>query len=175
MIKKILLSTIVLVSMLSQLVLAKDTSINNDSRGGQSLYAATPIDPSAEVKSKIDSLNASNAEDKLVASVATMILKNGYRVFYINKVYIDSKGNPITDVDIETAKVLVEVTVAEKDKLVQITKYVTNKTVNLSSKGVILYAPNYKASAQKDIEAVGAFVVRTPGELFAKMSELGAK
>jgi hypothetical protein len=127
-IKQVLLSTIVLVSVLSQSVLPKNISRNNYSQSNHSLYAATPVEPSAEVKSKIDALNASNAEDKLVASAATMILKNGYRIFHINKVYLDSKGNPITDVDIETAKVLVEVTVAEKDKLVQITKYVTNKT-----------------------------------------------
>jgi CDP-glycerol glycerophosphotransferase (TagB/SpsB family) len=174
MLKKIFSSIILMSLLIHPSVLAK-TIYTNSSQSNNSLYAATPVEPSPEVKTKIDALNASNDEDKLVASTATMILKNGYRIFNINKVYVDSKGNPITDVDIETAKVLVEVTVAEKDKLAQITKYVTNTTVNPSKKGVILYAPNYKATAQKDIEAVGAFVARNPNELFAKISEIGAK
>ncbi len=142
----------------------------------QFLQAATPVEPTKEVKDKIDALNGTGKkEDKLMADVAMQLIKNGYRVFSIEKKVFDDKGITITDIDIETAKVLIEVTVAPDGKVPQIEKYVSNKTVNPSKKSVILYAPNYGANAVKNIEAIGAFYVKDSSQLFKKMSEVGAK
>ncbi len=143
----------------------------------QSLYAATPVQPSQEVKDKIAALRATGKdEDKKVADVATWLLNDGYRVFKVNQIYKDAKGQAITDVDIETSKVLIEVTVSPDGKGSQIDKYINNTTVNPSKKAVILYGENYtNAAAKKNIETLGAFVVNNSSELFKKMTEVGAK
>jgi hypothetical protein len=158
------------------LAIAKNSETPTQSLKIKSLQAATPVVPSKEVKDKIDALNATGKkEDKLMADVATQLLSNGYRVFSMEKKIFDDKGVTITDIDIETAKVLIEVTVAPDGKAVQIEKYVNNRTVNPSKKAVILYAPSYGSNAVKNIEALGAFYVKDSAQLFQKLSEVGVK
>jgi hypothetical protein len=172
------LSFLCLVSFLfaQPLAIAKNSEFPTRSLEVKALQAAIPVVPSKEVKDKIDALNATGKkEDKLMADVATQLLSNGYRVFSMEKKIFDDKGVTITDIDIETAKVLIEVTVAPDGKAVQIEKYVNNRTVNPSKKAVILYAPSYGSNAAKNIETLGAFPVKDSAQLFQKMSEVGAK
>jgi hypothetical protein len=101
------------------LAIAKNSELPTQSLEAKALQAATPLVPSKEVKDKIDALNATGKkEDKLMADVATQLLSNGYRVFSMEKKIFDDKGVTITDIDIETAKVLIEVTVAPDGKAV---------------------------------------------------------
>jgi hypothetical protein len=47
-----------------------------------------------------------------------------------------------------------------------------DKRMNPQGKPVILYAPNYNGAPGKDIEGLGAIVVRTPEELKSAIDAL---
>ncbi len=132
----------------------------------------------AEIDTKIkNALSDTRPEIKLEGDVALMLQKNGYRIFkFQHKYYLPNTKTVDAEIDIETAKVFIEVTTVTGGKNKQVgTKSINNSVVNPSKKAIILYAPNYTSAATSEITALGAHVVKKPSELFAKMSEIGAK
>ncbi len=76
----------------------------------------------------------------------------------------------IGDVDVETSKAWIEVTVQNSDKLKQIKRYLTNPA--FPQKPVILFAPNYNVTPARDIETLGVPVLRTKEELLNYLRSL---
>ncbi len=128
----------------------------------------------AKIKAAVDS---SDPDKKLEGDVATMMISNGYRVLKFGEIYYKKQpaNEPEGEIDIETVKVIIEVTSLKSGKKEQVTKYIASDILNPLKKKVILYAPNYLDSATKDITALGVPVIKKPSDLFAKMTEIGAK
>jgi hypothetical protein len=91
-------------------------------------------------------------------------------------VAFDKKIGPngsIGQIDTETTNAIIEATIRPKGKLDQIKGFISNPNLNPSGKPVILYAPNYRVTPEKDITSVGGYVVRTQEELLNLLKRLG--
>jgi hypothetical protein len=128
----------------------------------------------AKIKAAVDSLDP---DKKLEGDVATMLTSNGYRILKFGEIYYKKQpaNEPEGEIDIETIKVIIEVTSLKSGKKDQISKYIASDILNPLKKKIILYAPNYLDTATKDITALGVPVIKKPSDLFAKMTEIGAK
>jgi len=79
----------------------------------------------------------------------------------------------IGEIDVETAKAMIEVTTQVSRKLKQIQKLICDPDLNPLSKPVILYAPYYKDTPDQDIINAGGYVVRTQQDLVNLLRQLG--
>jgi RHS repeat-associated protein len=89
----------------------------------------------------------------------------GRDVVSFNKVIVDAAGRRIGQIDIETSKHLIEVTLDTTGKTKQAAKLVGNPMMNPQGKQVIVYGPNITKAAQQSIEKTGARVIRDLDEL----------
>jgi len=78
----------------------------------------------------------------------------------------------IGEVDVETSKVIIEVTTRRSGKSRQIKKLLANPAMNPAGKPVILFAPNYGPHATRNISDLGVVVVHTIEELLEALLQL---
>ena len=81
-------------------------------------------------------------------------------------------GRRVGEIDLETSSAIIEATLDATGKSGQVQKLLTNKTMNPLGKAVIVYGPNLKAGAIRDIQRVGGKVARTPKELEELLGQL---
>lgn len=110
-----------------------------------------------------EALNSGDPKKVLEGMVANAIIQAGFQLISFNK-EVGLNGS-ISEIDVETASAIIEVTTQTSRKLKQIQKLISNPDLNPLSKTVILYAPNYKFTPAQDIINVGAYVVQTQDEL----------
>jgi hypothetical protein len=116
-------------------------------------------------------LSSSNPGSVLEGEVANHVKNGGFDIVAFDK-KIGPNGS-IGQIDIETTNAIIEATIAPNQKLSQIKGLISNPNLNPSGKSVILYAPNYRGTPEKDITSGGGYVVRTPQELFNLLKNLG--
>jgi hypothetical protein len=115
-------------------------------------------------------LSSTDVTKVLEGTVAQIVQGGAFDVASFGKKF--GPNGSIGEIDVEVSKAIIEVSVAQSDKLSQITKLLSNNTMNPTGKLVILYAPNYLNTAANDITSAGAYVVRTPQELTSLLSQL---
>ncbi len=171
-------------TVLTLITCTNSTVATNSLSSSQSNYLRSEIRIAGtledQVKAAIDAkikaaVESKDPDKKLEGDVANMLVNNGYKVIKFGEKYYKSTGELEGEIDIETTKVIVEVTTVASGKKSQIEKYMTSTTLNPLKKPIILYAPNYTDTPAKDITALGAYVIKKPSDLFAKMTELGGK
>jgi hypothetical protein len=118
-----------------------------------------------------DAAKSTNPGTKLEGEVGKGLRGEGIKIEGFNKP-VGPNGS-IGEIDIETGRTIVEVTVKSGGKLSQINKYLTNTSLNPDGKSVILYAPNYGARATQDVVNAGGHVARTIPELADLIRRLG--
>lgn len=105
---------------------------------------------------------------ELEQDIENELNKQGIPILRQNDPVVDAAGVRLGEIDFEVPQAIIEATVSPKDKLSQITKYINNPSLfNPSGKPIILFAPNYGHTAARDIEGVGALVVRDFADLIA--------
>ncbi len=98
--------------------------------------------------------------------MAQFLLDNGIAVVSFQRLeYEPVSGDPISDVDIETDKAVIEVTTGRKRKIEQFDILRSNTYLNPSGKLVILFAPTYKKFVLANVLAAGYRVARSDQEL----------
>ncbi len=95
--------------------------------------------------------------------------KSGYDLEDAVRKKLDDEGIPHVqgrkignkgEIDFETPKVIIEVTIKKKGKLSQVKdKYINDPAFNPGKKPVILFAPDYGKAASKDVSDAGALVI----------------
>lgn len=95
---------------------------------------------------------SSERSERQEAEVAMFL---GDEVVAFHQEFLNDKGQLIGDVDVATKETIIEVTNAKNGKLRQLRKYRMNRTINPEGKSVVLYAPNYRFFAQKDVISEG--------------------
>jgi hypothetical protein len=79
----------------------------------------------------------------------------------------------IGEIDVETSKAIIEVTISRLGKAHQIRERLTNPRINPEGKPVILFAPNYTQNAAQHIIGLGAHIAHTKEELLDLLRKLG--
>ena len=104
--------------------------------------------------------------DLLEKEVEARLNAEGIPILKRDEKIFDAAGVLKGDVDFEVQQAIIEVTVSESGKLVQINKYLT-PLFNPLKKAVILFAPRYSRLAEKDIVKADGQVVKTLDGLIA--------
>ena len=98
--------------------------------------------------------------------MAQLLLDNGIAVVSFQRLeYEPVSGDPISDVDVETDRAIIEVTTGKKRKIEQIDILRSDTHLNPSGKLVILFAPSYKKFVLANVLAAGYRVARSDQEL----------
>jgi hypothetical protein len=81
-------------------------------------------------------------------------------------------GQRVGKIDLETGTAIIEATLDATRKSGQVQKLLTNKALNPSGKPVIVFGPNLRPGAIRDIQGIGGKVARTPEELEELLRQL---
>lgn len=125
---------------------------------------------SAQVNKAIDdNLKSGDPAQRLEGQAADAVRDH---VVDVNRVVRRADGSVAGEIDVETKKSIIEVTMKKSGKVQQVQNYQT-KLFNPQGKAVIIYAPNYGKFATRSAEAAGAHVVHSRAELQALLKRLG--
>jgi hypothetical protein len=139
-------------------------------RGSLSAQTATQIADKIAIN-----IQSPDAAVRLPAEVAKLMTDSGIAVISLErKVYDQSRGEIIGDIDIETDKYIIEVSTTETNaKRTQLTKTVGNSVMNPTGKPVLYYAPSLELTFNRtaEIKQSGATLYTNIDDLLARLSK----
>ena len=83
-----------------------------------------------------------------------------------------SYGNPLGEIDVAVPEAIIEVTTGNKGKVVQVTKLLTDTTMNPTGLPLLSLHPILEENTMESVQNAGAYVVRNLGELDALLLKL---
>lgn len=127
------------------------------------------ISPRSAIARQVNAaLESTEAGIRLEGQLGKQLLN---QVVDFKKTVMES-GRRVGEIDLETGSAIIEATLDTTGKSGQVQKLLTNTAMNPLGKAVIVYGPNLKPGAIRDIQRVGGKVARTPKELEELLRQL---